>query len=67
MCLSYDFNDYLLVNLGSIISLTSITHVARSNSHELHQMDENIFLAFLKFESESKLGAMYLICKQTLR
>ena len=32
-------NDYLLVNLDSIISLASMTHVARSDSHDLHHMD----------------------------
>ena len=33
-------NGYLLVNLDSIIS------------YELHHMDENIFIAFLKFEAK---------------
>ena len=43
-----------------------MTHVAWSNPHELHDMDEILFQTFLKFESESELGMRYLICTGTL-
>ena len=61
-----DLSDCLLVNIDSIISLASMTHITWSNSCELHHMDEIVFSTFLKFESESELGIRYLICKQTL-
>jgi hypothetical protein len=40
----YDLNDFLLVNLDSIMSLASMTHVAWSKFHELHHMNEKNLL-----------------------
>jgi hypothetical protein len=45
----------------SIISLVSILHVAWSNSHELHPMDEICFQNLLKFQSDNELETRYLI------
>jgi hypothetical protein len=64
MCLFY---DHLLVHPDAIISLASLTHVARSNSHELYHNDENFLNTFVKFESESGSGTRYFIWKWTLR
>lgn len=64
--------DYLFVNLDHIIFMSSMTHVAWSNSHVLHHMIgkikiyKNLFNAFLKFESKSESGMRCFICKQTL-
>ena len=66
MCLPCDSNNYLLINLGSIVSLASMTIVAWSNFYELCHRNENILKLFLKFESESELGMRYLICKWNL-
>ena len=52
LCLPYSLKDYMLVSLDSIIFLASMTHIAWSTFHELHYMDEDIFEAFLKSESE---------------
>ena len=34
--------------------LAAMMHIAWSNSHELHHVDKNIFIAFLKFEIKSE-------------
>ena len=68
LCLPYNLNGYLLINLDSIISWASmIMHVAWSISSELHHVDETILIAFFKFESKSDLGMRYIICKWTWR
>ena len=62
LCLPDDLNGYLLVNLDSIISWASMMHVAWSDLWATSYRWD-IFIAFLKFESESDLGMRYFICK----
>jgi hypothetical protein len=62
--LPYDLNNCLFVNLDSIIFLASMMHVAWSNPHELHRIDENKsskpFL-HLKAKMNWGLGIRYLL------
>ena len=64
LCLLYDLNDHLLVELDPVISLASMLH--GQNYHKLHHMDEKVLKPFIKFESKSGLEIKYLICKWTL-
>lgn len=40
LCLLYDLNHHLLVNLDAIVPLPFVANVALSNYHKLHHMDE---------------------------